>query len=146
MDRDGRNSRLLTGGLDRSIEAVVWASDDRSLFIQYVDKAVSKVARVSLDGHIEAVAEGLSGSALDRPYTGSAFTAASNGAIAFTSGTPDRPSALSVAYHGRSKRLTMLNEVLFTDKALGKIEPLPVESSFDHTQADRRLARAAAKI
>jgi dipeptidyl aminopeptidase/acylaminoacyl peptidase len=139
MDRDGRNSRLLTGGLDRSIEAVVWANDDRSLFIQYVDKAVTKVARVSLGGHIEAVAEGLSGSALDRPYTGGAFTAASNGAIAFTSGAPDQPSELSVAYNGRSKRLTRLNDDLLTDKVLGKVEPLPVESSFDHKPIDAWL-------
>jgi dipeptidyl aminopeptidase/acylaminoacyl peptidase len=139
MDRDGRNSRALTDGLDRSIAKATWARDGRSLYVQYDDRAVTTVARVRLDGHIEAIAQGLAGAGLDRPYTGGDFTAAADGTIAFTSGSPDRPSELSVAYGGRSKRLTHLNDELFADKSLAKLEPLAVQSSFDHRPIDAWL-------
>lgn len=48
------------------------------------------VDRVQLDGRMTPVAEGLSASGLDRPYTGGQFSVAENGTVAFTSGT--RPS------------------------------------------------------
>jgi dipeptidyl aminopeptidase/acylaminoacyl peptidase len=139
MDHDGRNSRSLTDGLDRSIDKAIWASDGRGLYIQYDDRAVTKVARVQLDGHIEPIAQGLAGAGLDRPYAGGAFTVAANGTVAFTSGTGNRPSELSVVSRGRSKQLTRLNEDLFADKTLGKVEPLPVQSSFDHRPIDAWL-------
>src|SRR5262249_31896012 len=69
MDRDGQNSRSLTDGLDRTVEAAEWAADGKSLYIRYVDKAVVKVARLSLNGRIEPVVAGLTGDELDRPYT-----------------------------------------------------------------------------
>ena len=138
MDRDGGNPRSLTDGLDRSIQKAVWAGDGRSLYIQYVDRSLGRIARVRLDGHIEPIAQGLAGAGLDRPYTGGTFSAA-NGAVAFTSGAADRPAELSVAYRGRSKQLTRLNEDLFADKTLGRIEPLAVQSSFDHRPIDAWL-------
>jgi dipeptidyl aminopeptidase/acylaminoacyl peptidase len=139
MDRDGRNLRPISDGLDRSIAKAIWASDGRSLYIEYTDRAVTKIARLSLDGHIEPIAQGLSGGEFDRPYTGGSFSLAANGAVVFTSGTAERPSDLSVAYRGRVKRLTSLNEELFADKSLGKVEPLAVQSSFDHRSIDAWL-------
>ena len=139
MDRDGGHARSLTDALDRSIDRAFWARDGRSLYVQYDDKAVPRVARVLLDGRVESIAQGLSGTGLDRPYTGGAFTVAANGAVAFTSGTPERPAELSVAYQGHIKQMTRLNEDLFADKSLAKIEPLAVQSSFDHRPIDAWL-------
>jgi dipeptidyl aminopeptidase/acylaminoacyl peptidase len=139
MDRDGHHARALTQGLDRSITKAIWARDGRSLFVQYEDRAATKIARVTLDGRIDAIAEGLTGGALDRPYIGGAFSLAANGAVAFTSGAAQQPPELSVAYRGRSRRLTRLNEELFADKTLGAVEPLPVQSSFDHRPIDAWL-------
>src|SRR5581483_6270697 len=59
MDRDGNNSRSLTDDLDRTVDSVEWAADSRSLYIRYTDKAVTKVARLALNGHLEPVAAGL---------------------------------------------------------------------------------------
>ena len=50
MDRDGRNSRVLTGGLDRSVGDPQWAADGRSLYVTVEDEGQTKVARVGLDG------------------------------------------------------------------------------------------------
>jgi dipeptidyl aminopeptidase/acylaminoacyl peptidase len=137
MDPDGQNSRSLTDGLDRTVETAEWAADGRSLYIRYVDKAVMKVARLSLNGHIEPVVAGLTGGELDRPYTnGGQFTVAANGAVAFTSGDPTHPSDLAVLRAGHITRLTRLNDELLFGKKLGEVRPLTVSSSFDKRPVD----------
>ena len=137
MDRDGQNSRSLTDGLDRTVESAEWAADGHSLYIRYVDKAVMKVARLSLNGRIEPAATGLTGGELDRPYTnGGQFSVAANGAIAFTSGDPTHPSDLAVVRGGRVTRLTRLNDELLSGKRLGEVRPLTVSSSFDKRPID----------
>jgi dipeptidyl aminopeptidase/acylaminoacyl peptidase len=139
MNADGSNSRSLTESLDRSVDNVEWSPDGRALYIQYDDHAITKVARIALNGRVEPVAQGLSGSALDRPYTGGAFTVASNGAIAFTSGSGSRPSDVSIARGGRTKQLTNLNDTLLGHKTLGEVQPLKVASSFDQRPVDAWL-------
>ena len=139
-DRDGHNSRSLTDDLDRTVETAEWAADGRSLYIRYVDKAVMKVARLSLNGHIEPIASGLTGDELDRPYTnGGQFSVAANGTVAYTSGDPTHPSDLAVVRGGRVTRLTNLNSELFTGKRLAEVRPLPVTSSFDKRAVDAWL-------
>ena len=139
MNVDGSNARSLTESLDRSIDGVEWAPDGRSLLVQYDDYAVTKVARVGLNGRVTAVAQGLSGASLDRPYTGGEFTVANDGAIAFTSGTPARPSDVSITRGNRTKQLTQLNEGLLAGKTLGEVQPLKVKSSFDQRDIDAWL-------
>src|SRR3569832_768819 len=129
MDRDGRNDRSITDSLDRSVDDAEWAADGRSLIIQYTDQAVTRVARLTLDGHLQPVADGLAGSQLDRPYSGGQFTVSSNGIVAFTSGATDHPPDLAIARGSRATRLTRLNDDLFAVRRLGKVEPLAVSSS-----------------
>lgn len=136
MDADGKNRRSLTAGLDRSIGDVQWAADSRSLYVSYDDHAATKIARVSLDGRLTPVAEGLTGGALDRPYTGGEFSVARNGAVAFTRGSTERPSDLAVAGPGGARKLTALNADLFAGKALGKVAKLPTRSSHDGKAID----------
>lgn len=131
MDGDGHNDRSISDSLDRSVDAAEWASDGRSLFIQYTDKAVTRVARLTLDGHLQQLADGLAGSQLDRPYSGGQFSVSSNGIVAFTSGAPDHPPDLSIARGTKVTRLTRLNDDLFAVKQLAKVEPLEVSSSVD---------------
>jgi dipeptidyl aminopeptidase/acylaminoacyl peptidase len=140
MDRDGQNSRSISEGLDRTVEELAWAADGRSLYIQYVDKAVMKVGRLALNGHLESVASGLTGGELDRPYNiGGGYSVASNGTVAFTSADPTHPSDLAVVRAGHVTRLTHLNDELFTGKKLGEVRPLAVSSSFDKRPIDAWL-------
>jgi dipeptidyl aminopeptidase/acylaminoacyl peptidase len=139
MDRDGRNPRSLTASLDRTIDSVLWAADGRSVYVQYADKGVTKVGRVSLSGKLEPVAAGLSGAGLDRPYSGGEFSLASNGTVAFTAGDAASPSNVAIARNGRTTRLTHLNADLFRDKTLGTVTPLAVKSSFDQRPIDAWL-------
>jgi dipeptidyl aminopeptidase/acylaminoacyl peptidase len=139
MDADGGNSRSLTASLDRSIDEIAWAPDGRSIYVQYDDRAITKVARVTLNGRVQPVAQGLSGASLDRPYTGGEFSVAANGAVAFTSGSGARPAEISIARGNRVKQLTQLNEGLLGYKALGEVQPLQVTSSFDQRPVDAWL-------
>ncbi|HUI58749.1 MAG TPA: S9 family peptidase [Steroidobacteraceae bacterium] len=136
MDRDGSHSHSITDSLDRSVEDVRWASDGRSLFVQYTDKAVTKVARLSLDGHLQTLAEGLGGSGLDRPYSGGDFSVSANGTVAFTAGGADHPPDLGVARGTKVTRLTRLNDALFAVRNLAGVKPLEVSSSVDKRRID----------
>ena len=98
MNADGSNPRNLTASLDRSIDDVQWAPNGRDLYIRYDDHAVTKVARVALNGKVTPVVQGLAGGSLDRPYTGGDFSIANDGTIAFTSGNGARPWSLRVAF------------------------------------------------
>ncbi|PTQ12308.1 peptidase S9 family protein [Sphingomonas oleivorans] len=138
MDRDGGNVRVLTDRLDGSVESPVWAKDGRSLYVQYDEKGTTRVARVTLDGSIRTVAEGLVQSALDRPYSGGSYSVADDGSIAFTSGTALRPADLSVTRGGSTRRLTRLNEDLLAAKELGQVRKLPV-TAFDNRAIDAWL-------
>jgi dipeptidyl aminopeptidase/acylaminoacyl peptidase len=129
-DSDGRNARALSSALDRNVDAMAW-SDNRTLVIKYDDLGVAKLARVDLTGRVEPLAEGLSGAGFDRPYTGGEFSVASNGAVAFTSGTAQRPSDVAVVARGGRKQLTHLNDNFLSGKTLGEVRPLAVTSSFD---------------
>lgn len=140
MDRDGRNVRVLTGALDRSVGAPEWSADGRSIYVDYDDKGISKVARVSLDGRIETVAQGLGGSSLDRPYSGGQFSTGRNGLVAFTLNTPEHPSDIAVVRGGRIQRLTRLNDDLFAGKTLARVEHLPTVSSHDRKPIDAWIA------
>jgi dipeptidyl aminopeptidase/acylaminoacyl peptidase len=139
MDRDGRNDHSISDALDRSIDDAQWASDGRSLFVQYTDKAVTRVARLTLDGHLQQLAGGLAGSGLDRPYTGGQFSVSASGVVAFTSGSTDHPPDLSIARGSRVTRLTRLNDDLFSIRQLAKVEPLAVKSSVDKLPIDAWL-------
>jgi len=137
MDRDGKNSRSLTGGLDRSATSPQWAADGKSVYVAVDDHGSTKVDRVGLDGKIETVAEGLTGAGLDRPYSGGDFSVAANGRIAVTAGTPDHPSDIVLAAKGAPpRRLTFLNADLLGAKHLGKVAAMPVVSSFDKKPID----------
>lgn len=122
MNADGSGVKLLTGGLDRSIDDVQWAGNG-ALYVRYDDHARTKVARVGLDGSMKTVAEGLSaGGGYDRPYTGGAFSVSAGGKLAWTEGTTGRPADLWI----NGRRVTSLNATWIDAKAMAPVRKLPV--------------------
>jgi len=138
MDRDGGNLRSISDGLDRSIVACRWAANGRSIFIEYADRGVSKVARMFLDGRVMGVAEGLdSGEDIQLPYTGGEFSTASTDTVAYTGGASDRPPELFVVRdRQKPQRLTHLNDALLAAVKFGTTTQLTVSSSFDERPID----------
>ena len=135
MGRDGGGARVLTGSLDRSVDSPHWASDGRSIFVAYEDKGTRKVARVGLDGSVRTVAEGLSGSALDRPYTGGSYSVARDGSVAIPSGSAQRPPDVALVRGGARRGLTRLNAELLDGKRLGEVRHITATSA-DNRQID----------
>ncbi|HZX72026.1 MAG TPA: S9 family peptidase [Rhodanobacter sp.] len=137
MNRDGSASRLLTAGLDRSVGDPVWSSDGHAIYVDYGEHGSVRVARVGLDGSLRTVADNLSASDFDRPYSGGSFSVARDGTVAYTSGTALRPADVWVTRGGTARQLTRLNENLAA-KTLGKVQQFEV-TAFDKLQIDAWL-------
>ena len=135
MDTDGGNSRLLSGDFDRDIGNVQWASDGKGLYFQYDEKGDSKIGHITLDGKVTTITDGLGGLSLGRPYNAADFTVSNNGKFAYTLGGTDHPSDLAVADKKGTKRLTFLNDDLFSFRNVGEVEEIWWNSSFD----DRKI-------
>ncbi|MGH8201515.1 MAG: S9 family peptidase [Steroidobacteraceae bacterium] len=133
MDADGSNPHVVSGSLDRSITDCEWAADGRSLYIEYDDRGITKVARMGLDGHVESVADklGLLEGARQLPYSGGEFTVSRTNSVAYTGGSPGDLPEVYLARDGKTRRLTDLNSALLPAMSLGKVSILPVKSSFD---------------
>lgn len=138
MNPDGSEKRVLTASLDRSVTSPLWSADSRSIYVQVEDHGTNRIARVGLDGSIRDVANGLTGSEIDRPYAGGEYSVAKNGTLAVTVGDALHPSDIGITAGGTTRRLTHLNENL-TAKAMARVEKLPVSSSFDHRSIDAWL-------
>jgi len=139
MNLDGSGSRLLTGSLDRPVSNPVWSADSDSIYVLYDEHGSNRVARVGLNGSVRDVAAGLTGSGLDRPYSGGEFSVSRGGAVAVTAGDPSRPSDVAIASGGGLRRLTHLNDSALGAKVLGEVAKLPVTSSFDRRPIDAWL-------
>ncbi len=132
MDRDGSNVRVLTEKFDRSVASAHWSADGKSLFFQFDDKGNTKIGHVDLDGNVETLTGNVGGLSLGRPYAGGSYSLAANGRLAFTLGRPDHPADVAVRHkNGTVKRLTHLNDDLFSYKELGTVEEIWYKSSFD---------------
>jgi len=136
MNLNGSNPRVLTARFDRQIANPVWAADGRSIYVLYDEHGSNHVARVGLDGSVHDVAGGLTGSGLDRPYSGGEFSVSRNGLVAVTAGTPSRPSDVALASGGGLRKLTHLNDGLLDGKVLGSVAKFPVTSSYDQKPID----------
>jgi len=133
MSVSGNDDRALTAGLDSSVGNVQWV-DNRRIYIQYDERAVRKVARVSLGGDVTDVAAGLGSTSLGRPYLSGSYTVASNGTIAWTQGSPSRPAEVAVTTRRGARQLTQLNDDLLDNRTLGAVSEIIYDSSFDGTE------------
>jgi dipeptidyl aminopeptidase/acylaminoacyl peptidase len=138
MDRNGGGRRELTRSLDRSVGAPTWSADSRAIYVDYDDQGETKVARVSLDGSVRTVAEGLSGASLDRPYTGGSYSVARDGSVAFTAGSGTRPADVALVRGGARRQLTRLNAELLDTKRMGEVRKIQA-LSFDGKSVDAWL-------
>tara|TARA_R110002096_G_scaffold257381_1_gene450834 strand:+ start:165023 stop:167053 length:2031 start_codon:yes stop_codon:yes gene_type:complete len=131
MDADGSNEKILTPDLDRPATSIKWAASNNSLYFQYDDHAVRKVARTDLNGDIEVLAEGLSGTSLGRPYLSGSYNVGKSGLLVVTHGTAQRPANIAVMDDGEMNVLTHLNEDFLSHKDLGQVHEVIYNSSID---------------
>ncbi|WP_286773548.1 MULTISPECIES: S9 family peptidase [unclassified Sphingomonas] len=138
MPAEGGEARALTGAIDRSFDEPIWAADGRALYALLDDRGVRKVARITLDGTVTTLGEGVADSGLDLPYCGGSFTVSRDGTIAFPQGDPGHPGEVAIAAGGKTTRLTALNDALLKTRVLGALSPLAVKAN-DGTPIDAWL-------
>jgi dipeptidyl aminopeptidase/acylaminoacyl peptidase len=128
MSAGGGAPRQIAPNLDRSIDQVEWTADGRALLASYEEAGSVAVARIGLDGSVRPLTGQVGNSGFDRPYAGGGFSAARNGAIAFTSGSVDRPTDVAIAGNGGTRKLTNLNALTLGAKRLASLRTLDVRA------------------
>lgn len=131
MDWQERDSNELQSQLDRSFSNPQWNGDDR-IAVQFTDRGKTVVSTVSLDDEMMRRADDVGGTYVSRPYTMGSFSAALDGSIAYTRGTPHRPADVGYQSYGEESRsLTRLNEDLLAHRELGEVHEIEFESRYD---------------
>ncbi len=137
MNRDGNGKQVLTENFERDVQDPTFTADGDHIVFQYDDEGATKIGRISLDGERSVVAEEVGGTSIGRPYTSGSFSLASNGRVAYTHGTPQRPADVAVAEPGDDPQvLTSLNADLFGQVEIGSVEKITYESSHDGREID----------
>ncbi len=133
MNADGSGKKLLSAELDRDVNRPVWSSDSKGVFFQYDDRGNTKIGYYSLNGNMKTLAKDVGGLSLGRPYSAGSFSVARNGHFVFTQTRPDHPADLAAGSNGSKemKRLTHLNDDLFSFKKLGTVADIRFKSSYD---------------
>jgi dipeptidyl aminopeptidase/acylaminoacyl peptidase len=133
MDSDGSHSHSLTAALDRDAMSPRWLSDSRQIVFQYDDHGSTKIAVIDLSGKMRALADGVGGSDVTRPYSGGSFSIAPNGRFAFTKASAASPPVLATGTSARDiTTFGSLSANLLGQRTLGALEEINFESSADH--------------
>lgn len=121
----------ISENFNRDIQNIHWDGKGKGLYFQYNDHGDTKIGYIDLNGKTKVVAENLGGLSLGRPYNAAAYSVSEDGDLAYTFGTPLNPADL--AYHDgkKMKRITSLNEDLFSYRNLGQVEEITWKSSYD---------------
>ena len=133
MDRNGGGTRVVSEALDRSVETPRWTADGKEVVFAYDDEGLTRLAALSLDGKLRAIAQDLGGLSLGRPYSSGAFSLSKTGLVAYTQGGPDRLAEVAVVplKGGTPRRLTDLSGDLLAQRDHGRLEEVWAKSSFD---------------
>jgi dipeptidyl aminopeptidase/acylaminoacyl peptidase len=133
MDGDGSHPHSLTASLDRDVSSPQWSGDGKQLFFSYGDHGLAKIAAIDLTGRMRALADGLGGSDVTRPYSGGSFSSSSSGRFAYTQASAAAPPALATGTSSRDiSALTALSGTLLQQRTLGAVEEIAFDSAADH--------------
>lgn len=133
MDADGRNQRVISRELDRSVANIAWDRKSEGLYFTFDDKGNSKIGCITLNGKVSKLADDLGGTTIGRPYASGSFSSSKNGTIVFTKTRPEYPADLAVLKpkDKESHRITNLNKGLLDYRNLGKVAEIWYKSSVD---------------
>lgn len=132
MKSDGSNIKQLTPKLDRAVQNISWADNNKGIYFSYDNHGKKHVAYVTLSGKLTNKTSALGGTSLGRPYTSGQYDIADNGHVVYTHSTGNKPADLAIVNkRGKVTMLTDLNFDVFGHKTLNKPQLLKVKSSVD---------------
>lgn len=130
LDLNSGETRLLAEDIDSSLGGIVWREDSRAIYFQYDREGMGHIARTSLSGKLDILADDLGGTSMSRPYSGGSFDYAS-GTLSYTRSVNAQPADLALAARGESTSLTKLNDNLLNHRDLAEVESFRVQSTLD---------------
>ncbi len=131
MNSDGTAKNCISMEFDRDVVNVQWAADGKGLYFQYDEQGDTKIGYTTLTGTMSPITDQVGGLSLGRPYNQGDFTVSQTGRFAFTLGGTEHPADLAASEKGKTKRITRVNDDLFSFRNLGKVTEMWWESSYD---------------
>lgn len=123
MNRDGSDARSLTGPLDIGVTDFAWDGKG-GLYYLYDQQGTTKLGYTSGSSGGRAVASGLGGEDIGRPYSGASLSVARDGTVATNITTPTEPGDVAVVKGGNVRRLTRLNDDVAAIRDLASVEEI----------------------
>ena len=148
MNKDGKNSKNLTKGLDRPLGNIQWAVDGKGLYFSYDDHGQKQIAYVSTKGKLTKLKIKLGSQSLGRPYTSGDYRVVAKNKLVYTIANNQQPADLAFVDHKKIKKLktvqlTQLNDDLLANKQLATVHAMTVKSSLDEREIEAWLALPA---
>jgi len=134
MNTDGSNSKCLSKNFDRDVANIQWHSDSEGLYFQYDEEGDTKIGHLSLKNKVHTITNNLGGLSLGRPYNSADFSVSLNEKFAYTLGGTEHPSDLGVTDGQTTKRLTAVNDDVFSYRNLSKVKEIWWKSSYDQQE------------
>ena len=133
MNSDGSEKRILSHSLDASVSDIKWDANSKGLYFSYDQNGNGKIGYIDKAGNWTKIADNRGGTTLGRPYGSGMFSLSNSGKIAYTYSRPNHPADIAITDKSGKNwiRLTTLNESLFQQKKLGRVEELWYTSSVD---------------
>ncbi len=129
LNRRTGEVRLLTGGLDQDVGLPRWAPDGRHLYAVYAEGGVTHLALFDLAGTSRILATGL-GMAHIAYSAVPTYSLARDGSFVMQVSDAASTGELAVGAPGRAlRRVTALNDALFAQRTLGRIERIAYTSA-----------------
>jgi len=123
MNRDGSGARSLTSALDIGVADFAWDGKG-GLYYLYDEQGTTKLAYTSGNSGGRAVASGLGGEDIGRPYSGASLSVARDGTVATNVTSPTEPGDVAVIKSGTVRRLTRLNDDVSAIRDLASVEEI----------------------
>ena len=138
--RDGESTEQVLPDLDRDVQSPTW-TDSGEIVFAYDDAGTTRLAKVDDRGRMDVLASDLGGLSIGRPYGGSQFSIG-GGRVAFTLVGTQHPADIAVVSldGGEVRRLTRLNDDLFSQRTLAEVEEFTTASSADGLEIEGWIA------
>ena len=126
MSIDGSSHRVLTAGLDRSPQGLIWATDSQRIYFNISDSGTRNYYTAQLDGAVSRITEGA--------HILSVSDVSADGRAVGTLSSPHQPGdVVSVDLgSGSIERLTRVNDDILADVELGEVEEIWYDSVDDY--------------
>ncbi|WIO74958.1 S9 family peptidase [Porticoccaceae bacterium LTM1] len=128
--RDGSNLKVLSAKLDRPVSSPRWSADGKYIYVVYDSEGVTRLGRFDLNGNFTEMARNLGTG--DFNYGMGSFSLSKNNTYTYAINKPDVLGEVGVGRNGgKSSQITHLNDDLFSQRELGKVEEIWWKSSKD---------------